>query len=98
MFAARQIELAGRRERLITQAELQRARIAAAARRWEKPAGVVDRGIEVARFLKSHPLLLAAAVGSAVVLGRRSLLGWVGRGFVAWRAWRSVGGWVRRLM
>lgn len=96
MFADKRMELALRRERLVTQAEAQRAQIAAAFRRWEKPAGVLDRGVEAARFLKSHPLLLAAAIGVAAALGRRRLLRWTGRGFVAWRAWRSIGAWVRR--
>jgi hypothetical protein len=97
MFAARQIALASRRERLIAQAELQRMRIGAAFQRWEKPAAVVDQGIAAGRFLKSHPLLLAGVIAVAAGLGRRSLLRWAGRGFVAWRTWHSLGGWMHRL-
>ena len=96
MFAGKQTELARRRERLIARAAQQRAGIATAFQRWEKPAGVLDQGITAARFLKSHPLLLAAVVAVAVVLGRRNLLAWAGRGFVAWRTWRSVEAWGRR--
>lgn len=97
MFSERQIALASRRERLLAQADLQRAQIAAAFRHWERPAAVADRGIAVVRTLKAHPLLLAAVVGVAAVLGRRSVLRLAGRGLIAWQTWQSVAGWMRRL-
>ena len=95
-FTERMIELARRKERLIGRAEGQRGEIAAAIQRWEKPIGVVDRGIAVARFLRAHPLLLAGAAVAAAVLGRRNLVRWLGRGWVTWRTWRALGNWVRR--
>lgn len=90
------IELARRKERLIARAGQQRAEIVAAFRRWEKPVGVIDRVIGVARFLKAHPLLLAAGLALAAALGRHNLIRWAGRGLVAWRTWRSLGAWLRR--
>lgn len=90
------IELARHKERLIARAGQQRTAIVAAFRRWEKPAAAIDRGIAVAHFLRAHPLLLAAGLAVAAVLGRRNLMRWLGRGLVAWRTWRSLGAWVRR--
>ncbi len=96
MVAETLIELARRKERLIARAENQRTEIAAAFERWRKPAGVLDRGIAVAEFLRAHPVLLAAGLAAAAALGRRNLMRWVASGMIAWRAWRSVQGWVRR--
>jgi hypothetical protein len=96
MFAARRMEIARRKERLIALAAVQRTQAANAFRRWEGPAAVIDRGIEAVRYVKSHPLLLGAAVAVLVVAGRRSVFKWVGRGFVAWRAWQSLAPWRRR--
>ncbi len=90
------IELARHKERLIARAGQQRAEIIDAFRRWEKPAAAIDRGIAVARFLRAHPLLLAAGLALAAALGPRNLIRWLGRGLVAWRTWRSLGARVRR--
>lgn len=97
MFTGNLIELARRKERLIARTAAQRTVIASAYRRWQKPASVLDRGITVARFLKAHPLLVAIGVAVAAAVGRRNLLHWIGRGWVAWRAGRTLGAWVSRL-
>ena len=96
MFTERLIELARRKERLIARTAAQRSVIADAYHRWQMPASMVDRGVAVARVLKSHPLLLAIGVAVAAAVGRRGLLHWIGRGLVAWRTWRALGAWVRR--
>lgn len=97
MFTENLIELARRKERLIARTAAQRTAVAAAYQRWQKPASMLDRGIAVARFLKAHPLLLAIGVAAAAAVGRRNLLHWIGRGWVAWRAGRTLGAWVSRL-
>ena len=98
MFTENLIELARRKERLIARVAGQRTVIADAYHRWQKPASMLDRGVAVARFLKSHPLLLAIGVAVAAVVGRRNLLQWAGRGWVLWRAWRTGGEWARRFV
>ena len=90
-------EIALRKERLAVRIEHQRIAVAAAWQRWEKPATLVDRGVAVVKFLKSHPLLLAAGVALVTVLRVRKLKGWLGRGLMLWRIWRSAGSWLRRL-
>jgi hypothetical protein len=94
-FSGHLLELARRKERLIIRAGEQRAEVAAALRRWEKPVSVLDRGIAAVHFLKEHPLLAAGVFGAAMALGRRRLLIWAGRGLIAWRAWRAVDDWAR---
>jgi hypothetical protein len=96
MFAMDLGEIARRKERLIGRTAAQRAAMADAWHYWQQPAHVVDRGIAAARFLKSHPLLLGMGVAAAVVLGRRNLLGWISRGWVAWRALRSFTAWAKK--
>lgn len=96
MFTERLIELARRKERLIARAEQQRAIIAQAYHRWQKPASLVDRGIAVVGFLRLHPLLLGVGLAAMIALRRRNLLSWAGRGWMMWRAWRSVNAWARK--
>ena len=96
-FTEKLLDFAGRKERLIARAAQQRAEIAAAVLRWDKPISVLDRGLAAARFLKEHPLVVVAASTAVIVLGRRNLLRWTGRGLIAWRAWRSVNAWTRRV-
>lgn len=89
----RLIELARRKERLIARAAAQRAAIAGTFREWRTPIVVADRALAVARFFRSHPVLLAAAVAAAVALRGRTLVGLAGRGFAAWRVWRTLSTW-----
>lgn len=97
IYGERLTEIARRKEGLIARAARERAVIAAEFGAWHKPIDVLDRGIAAARFLKAHPVLVAAALAVAAVLGRRSLLRWVGRGLVVWRGWRALQVWTRSL-
>lgn len=92
----RMIELARRKERLIARTARERAAIGAAIRVWEKPLGLADRALSAARYLRAHPLVLAALLAVAVALRRRNLLAWAGRGFTLWRAWRAFSTWSAR--
>ena len=96
MFHERLIDIDRRRERLLARSESQRAAVVQAFRRWEVPARAVDHAWSVVRFLQLHPVALAAAVAAGMVLGRRHLFKWAGRGLFAWRAWRTLSGWLRR--
>lgn len=93
----RLIELARRKERLIARAAAQRTAIAGTFREWRTPIAVADRALAVARFFRSHPVLLAAAVAAAVALRGRTLVGLAGRSFAAWRVWRTLSTWSARL-
>lgn len=90
----RLIEIARRKERLIARSEAQRVAIGASFRQLERPISVIDRGLEIARFFRDRPLLLAAVVAVVVAFRRRSLLSLARRALGAWRLWRSVSAWV----
>ena len=91
------IELTRRKERLIARAEAQRLALGAAFRDLQRPIGVVDRALAATRFLRAHPVLVAAIVAALVVFRRRSVMGLAARGLAAWRAWRAVVPWLERL-
>ena len=93
----RLIEIVRRKERLIARAEAQRGAIAVAFQQLRRPVGILDRGLEVARYLRAHPVLVAALVAALVVFRRRRLISLAGTALTAWRLWRSVSRWTTRL-
>lgn len=91
------IAIARRKERLVARSEAQRAVIDASLRQLQGPIAVVDRGLEVVRFLRAHPLVVAVAMTTLVVFRGRSLLSLAGRAFSMWRLWRTLSAWAARL-
>lgn len=95
-------EIVLRKHGLIARCAAQRAAIAGALRDLERPLAIADRGLTIVRFLRSHPLLVGAAVAAILVARRRTslagltLAGLLARGVTAWRLWRSIGTWGRR--
>ena len=87
------IEIARRKERLIARAASQREAIGASFRQLQGPIGVVDRGLEIARFLRGHPLLVAAVIAAVVAFRRRGLVSVAGRALSVWRVWRAIAAW-----
>ena len=88
------IELTRRKERLIARADAQRRELAAAFRDLERPIAAVDRAMAAGRFLRAHPVLVAAIIAALIVFRRRSLMGLAARGLAAWRTWRAVAPWL----
>ena len=89
----RLIEIARRKERLVARAETQRAAIGACFRQMERPISIIDRGLEIWRYIRERPLLVAAVV-AVVVAFRRGPLSLAVRALSAWRLWRSVSAWL----
>jgi hypothetical protein len=89
----RLVEITRRKESLIARADRQRAAIRDNFRQLQEPIVVVDRGLEIARFLRAHPLLAAALVGGVMVFCRRGLVSLAGGALSAWRLWRSLSAW-----
>lgn len=90
------IEIARRKERLIARAEAQRAAVEMNFRHLQRPIGMVDRGMEVGRFLRAHPLAVGALVGVVTVFRGRGLVSMAGRALSLWRLWRSLSAWAAR--
>lgn len=86
-------EITRRKERLIARTGSERAVIGASIRQMQGPIGVVDRGMEVAHFLREHPLLVATVIAAVAAFGRRSLVTLAGSAISVWRIWRTVSAW-----
>src|SRR5262245_53023551 len=87
-----------RKQRLIERCAVQRFAIASAIRELERPIAVADRVLTMTKFLRSHPILVGAAVAAFMVARRRtSIVGLLARGVSVWRLWRRMGIWGRRL-
>jgi hypothetical protein len=92
------IAIARRKERLSARAQAQRRAIAASFQDLGRPIGVADRVLEAGRFLRAHPVLVAAAATALFVLRGRSLVGLAGRAFSAWRLWRTISAMIGPLL
>jgi hypothetical protein len=86
-------EIALRKERLKMHADAQRRALNESIRELDGPAGVVDRALEVARFVRAHPAWVAAGVAGLLAVRRRSVLSLAGSLLSAWRLWSTVSAW-----
>jgi hypothetical protein len=87
------IEIARRKQRLISRAEAQRATLADSFRDLRGPVRIADRGLEIARFLRAHPVIVGIAMATVMVFRGRSLASLAARGLALWRIWRSLSSW-----
>ena len=73
------------RERLRTRIEVQRADTERYLKGLAVPMALIDRVRLAARFVRAHPAVLAAAMGSVFALRARSMLSLFARGVGLWR-------------
>lgn len=71
-------ELAHRRETLLARCEAQRLQIAEVSQALKSASRVADRALGIARYVRTHALLVGAAVAVAMIVSRGRLLRWVG--------------------
>jgi hypothetical protein len=71
-------ELAHRREALIARCGEQRRQIAEVAQPLKSASRIVDRALNIARYVRAHPLLVGILVAAAMIAGRGRILRWVG--------------------
>lgn len=74
-----------RRGELLARIALQREQLAEIGARLRPSLALADRGVAVARFLRSHPVLVIG-VTVALVISRRGVAGTAG---IAWRVWKG---------
>jgi hypothetical protein len=94
VFTAKQIELAQRKARLLERIDIQRGQIAVHAEALKIPFGLADKALQAVRYVQMHPWTAGVAMFAAVVLGRRNLWRWAGRGWTLWRGWRFARRWL----
>ena len=82
-------EVMRRRERLLANCDAQRDALGLAVDGLGTPISVADRVLDAARFLRRHPVALAAIVAVTVAVERRALWSWARRAFIVWRTYRA---------
>ncbi len=87
---AKLLELAERRSRLVERARMQREQLARGLAGTDAAAAVLARAFRVFEDLKQKPLIVAGAVALLVALRPRRALGWLMKGWSAWRLYRGA--------
>jgi hypothetical protein len=82
--------LAERRRRLVAQAAAQRIALAHDMEPWRARLALVDRGVNVVRYVRRHPALLAGAALLLVALRPRYAVKWLQRGWLVWQVGRRL--------
>lgn len=83
------LSLLQRRYELLAKIALQREQLAEFERRWRAPVAAVDKGVAAARFFRSHPVLLAAAV-ALITIRRRNLTSLLKNAGFLWKGLRYL--------
>jgi hypothetical protein len=98
MSAARErlIQLAERRARLQEKARAERELLAAALERGDQAAAVLQRVRALAEELRRRPWIVAGGVALLIALRPSRALGWLMKGWSAWRLYRGAQRWWRQ--
>lgn len=90
----RLIELHQRRGRLLERIAVQRDTLSRQVVPLEHTLNVGDRVARMADagklFVQQHPVVVAAAVGTVVILRPGRTLRWARRALIAWRTWSAL--------
>lgn len=78
-------QVAQRRERLVAQADAQRAALGRAIEPWRTPLLLADQGLSALQYVRQHPQWLVGGVLLLAVLRPRGLGKWLSRGWVSWQ-------------
>jgi hypothetical protein len=92
----RLIRLAERRARLQAQARAEREALAAVLERGDEVASLLQRVRGIVEELRRRPWIVAGVVGVLVALRPRHALGWLMKGWSAWRLYREARRWWRQ--
>jgi YqjK-like protein len=79
-----------RRHHLIVRAAAQRAMLSQQIQDWRRPLELADRALVIARYFKTHPLLLSLPLGLFAFRRPRVLLRWFNRGWLAREVLRKL--------
>jgi len=98
MSSARErlIELAERRSRLQTRAQAERESLAGSLARADQAAVLLLRLGGIIDELRRRPWIVAGGVALLVALRPRRALGWLIKGWSAWRMYRGAERWWRQ--
>ncbi|MCR4298000.1 MAG: YqjK-like family protein [Gallionella sp.] len=74
-----------RRERLIARAAAQRMALAQSIEPWRIPLARADQGLSVLRYVRSHPVWIAASIALLAVLRPGRAGKWLRLGLITWQ-------------
>lgn len=83
-------EITRRRATLVAQAAAQRDELGRLLQPWQAPLAFVDRGIALARRVRTHPLALAVGALLLLRLGLGRWSAWAGRVWTGWQIYQSL--------
>ena len=80
------VTLAKKRQHLVEEAQKQRMALSDQLHAWHKPISMIDYAINMLRYIKHHPVLVASG-GSALLsmLKPNALSLWLQRGLLVWQ-------------
>ena len=87
---AKLMTIARRRAALVAKAAAQRGELGHGLQPWQTPLAFVDRGMALARHIRTHPLALAMGVLLMFGLGRSRWGAWAGRLWTGWQIYQSL--------
>lgn len=80
------ITLAKKRQRLVEEAQMQRLAVANQLQAWHKPISMLDYAINMLRYVKQHPILVASGGSALLSMFKPNALSlWLQRGLLAWQ-------------
>ena len=80
------ITLAKKRQRLVDEAQMQRLAVANQLQAWHKPISMLDYAINMLRYVKQHPILVASGGSALLSMFKPNALSlWLQRGLLAWQ-------------
>ncbi len=79
------VTLAKKRQRLVEEAQMQRVAVANQLQAWHKPISMLDYAINMLRYVKQHPVLVASGGSALLSMFKPNALSlWLQRGLLAW--------------
>ena len=85
------LKLAKRREHLVIKAEAQRLTVSQSLDIWRKPLSIADHGLNVLRYVRNHPFMIAGGSTALISIIRPNGFGkWFQRVWLAWQILRKL--------
>ena len=80
------VTLAKKRQRLVEEAQMQRVAVANQLQACHKPISMLDYAINMLRYVKQHPVLVASGGSALLSMFKPNALSlWLQRGLLAWQ-------------
>ena len=80
------VTLAKKRQHLVEEAQKQRMAVSDQLHAWHKPISMIDYAINMLRYIKNHPVLVASGGSALLSMFKPNALSlWLQRGLLVWQ-------------